>query len=419
VGLLFGFSPDGIGSCFSSFFNETGWPMRGRDKETSDPSMDVPWFFPIAFLIFLMQGGFTFAEIGILRPQNTENVILKNLTGFALASLGFFFVGYGLMFGESAWGLWGSSDFSPDALHFLEILENEILADRMVQMALAVTVIPIVTGVMIERTKFLGYLILAVLMGTFLYPIVGHWIWGGGWLARLGMIDMAGATGVFSLAGWVALAATLVLGRRPDVRRPAPFPCAIHNNLSIVALGVFLLWFGWFGFNTGQILLVNGSGIALTSINTVLAGCSGALSSLAVSRFGKRRLDVPGTLGGALCGLVASSGGSSIVNPLSIIVIGGCAGIFLHLSLFLLGRLRIDDPVGSLSIYGASGLWGTLAVGFFAESPYTQKYAGYAADGLFYGGGADLLWVQMLGMGAVFLFAFPLSFGILNCWIDS
>ncbi|MCX5908157.1 MAG: GAF domain-containing protein, partial [Deltaproteobacteria bacterium] len=201
---------------------------------------------------------------------------------------------------------------------------------------------------------------------------------------------------------------------RPDLRRPAPFPCAIHNNLSIVALGVFLLWFGWFGFNSGQILLVNGSGIALTSINTVLAGCSGALSSLVVSRFGKRRLDVPGTLGGALCGLVASSGGSSIVNPLSIIVIGGCAGIFLHLALFILGRLRIDDPVGSLSIYGASGLWGTLAVGFFAESPYTQKYAGYAADGLFYGGGADLLGVQILGMGAVFLFAFPLSFGILK-----
>jgi ammonium transporter, Amt family len=374
--------------------------------------MGSAWILFISFLIFLLQGGFTFAEIGFLRPQNTGNAVLKNIAGFALGSMGYFFIGYGLMFGLSWWGLWGTSDFLPDELFSSEFAENGILADRLLQMVLAAVAIPIVTGAMSERTKFWGYLVASALMGAFLYPTVGHWIRGDGWLARLGMIDMGGAAGLFFLAGCVSLAAILVLGPRLDFnnRRLS----LSRPNVSFLALGVFILWLGWFGLNIGQVLLVDDFSLVLAAASTLFAGSGGIISSLIASWLWKGKPDVPLTLGGGLAGLVASTGGITIVSPLSIMVIGGCAGGLFCVAHFGLGRLGVDDPVGSLAVYGVGGLWGTLAVGFFAEAPYTLKYTGVPGSGLFYGGGGDILLSQILGIGGVFLFAFPVSWGVLK-----
>jgi Amt family ammonium transporter len=374
--------------------------------------MDMVWTLIASFLIFLMQAGFTLVEVGFTRAKNAGNVVMKNMIDFALGSIGFFFIGYGLMFGVSALGLFGTSDFFLSHITLAGKVDNWKFANLMFQVVFAATAATIVSGAMSERAKFIGYLFYSVLISTLIYPVVGHWIWGGGWLARKGMIDFSGSTVVHSVGGWVSLAGVLVLGPRLGRHnRDGSVNIIPGHNIPLVALGVFILWFGWFGFNTGNTLSATNPSIALIAINTILAGASGALCTMALTWILRGKPDVGLTLNGVLSGLVSCTGGVAIISPFSAVAIGSLAAFILYFSLKAFERWRIDDPVGAISVHGVNGIWGTLAVGLFAQEQYVQNSLGYTVNGLIFGGGVDLLAVQALAVVSVFLWAFPISFG--------
>ncbi len=375
-------------------------------------SIDMIWTLLASFLIFLMQAGFTLVEVGFTRAKNAGNVVMKNMIDFALGSVGFFFVGYGLMFGASAFGLFGTSDFFLGGITLSGKVDNWKFANLMFQVVFAATAATIVSGSMSERAKFIGYLFYSILISTFIYPVVGHWIWGGGWLARMGMIDFSGSTVVHSVGGWVSLAGVLVLGPRLGrYARDGSVNVIPGHNTPLFALGVFILWFGWFGFNTGNTLSASNPSIALIAVNTILAGSGGALCTMAMTWMMRGKPDVAMTLNGVLAGLVSCTGGVAIVSPFSAIFISSTAGVILYFSIQAFERRRIDDPVGAISVHGVNGIWGTLAVGLFAEDKYVQNSLGYAVNGLFFGGGFDLLGVQALAVISVFLWSFPLAWG--------
>jgi Amt family ammonium transporter len=375
-------------------------------------SMDMIWTLLASFLIFLMQAGFTLVEVGFTRAKNAGNVVMKNMIDFALGSVGFFFIGYGLMFGASAFGLFGTSDFFLGGITLSGKVDNWKFANLMFQVVFAATAATIVSGAMSERAKFIGYLFYSLLISTLIYPVVGHWIWGGGWLARMGMIDFSGSTVVHSVGGWVSLAGVLVLGPRLGrYNRDGSVNVIPGHNTPLFALGVFILWFGWFGFNTGNTLSASNPSIALIAVNTILAGSGGALCTMALTWALKGKPDVGMTLNGVLSGLVSCTGGVAIISPFSAIVISSTAAVILYFSIQAFERRRIDDPVGAISVHGVGGIWGTLAVGLFAEDKYVQNSLGYAVNGLFFGGGFDLLAVQALAVISVFLWSFPLAWG--------
>jgi Amt family ammonium transporter len=391
-------------------------PIKALSEHAA--SMDMVWTLLASFLIFLMQAGFTLVEVGFTRAKNAGNVVMKNMIDFALGSLGFFFIGYGLMFGASAYGLFGTSDFFLSHITFSGKIDNWKFANLMFQVVFAATAATIVSGAMSERAKFIGYLFYSLLISTLIYPVVGHWIWGGGWLARRGMIDFSGSTVVHSLGGWVSLAGVLVLGPRLGrYNRDGSGNIIPGHNIPLVALGVFILWFGWFGFNTGNTLSATNPSIALIAVNTILAGASGALCTMSLTWALRGKPEVGMTLNGILSGLVSCTGGVAIISPFSAIAVGSVAGFVLYFSLQAFERRHIDDPVGAISVHGANGVWGTLAVGLFAQDQYVQNSLGYTASGLFFGGGFDLLAVQALAVVSVFLWAFPLAwafFKLLN-----
>jgi Amt family ammonium transporter len=388
-----------------------GKPIKALSEHAA--SMDMVWTLIASFLIFLMQAGFTLVEVGLTRAKNAGNVVMKNMIDFALGSIGFFFIGYGLMFGASAFGLFGTGDFFLSHITFSGKVDNWKFANLMFQVVFAATAATIVSGAMSERAKFIGYLFYSLLISTLIYPVVGHWIWGGGWLARMGMIDFSGSTVVYSVGGWVSLAGVLVLGPRLGrFNRDGSVNIIPGHNIPLVTLGVFILWFGWFGFNTGNTLSATNPSIALIAVNTILAGASGALCTMALTWTMRGKPDVGMTLNGVLSGLVSCTGGVAIISPFSAVVIGSVAGFVLYFSLQAFERRRIDDPVGAISVYGLNGLWGTLAVGLFAQDKYVQNSLGYTVNGLFFGGGVDLLAVQALAVISVFLWAFPLSWAI-------
>jgi len=373
-------------------------------------SMDLVWTLVTSFLIFLMQPGFTLVEVGLTRAKNAGNVVMKNLIAFALGSIGFFLIGYGLMFGTSAGGLLGTGDFFLSHITSASKVENWKFANLMFQGVFAATAATIVSGAMSERTKFIGYLFYSLLISMLIYPVAGHWIWGGGWLARLGVIDFSGSTVVHSVGGWVSLAGVLVVGPRLGrYNRDGSVNPIPGHNIPLVALGVFILWFGWFGFNTGNTLSAANPSIALIAVNTVLAGASGALCAMAVTWVLRGKPDVGMTLNGILSGLVSCTGSVAIISPSSAVAIGSVAGLILYFSLSAFERRRIDDPVGAISVHGVNGIWGTLAVGLFAQDQYVQNSLGYAVNGFLFGGGLNLLRVQTLAVASVFLWAFPLS----------
>jgi Amt family ammonium transporter len=396
------------GGVFALEGEAAGKPIKTLSDHAA--SMDMMWTLLASFLIFLMQAGFTLVEVGFTRAKNAGNVVMKNMIDFALGSIGFFLIGYGLMFGSSAAGFFGTGDFFLSHITSAGKVDNWKFANLMFQVVFAATAATIVSGAMSERAKFIGYLLYSLLISTLIYPVVGHWIWGGGWLARLGMIDFSGSTVVHSVGGWVSLAGVLVLGPRLGrYNRDGSVTLIPGHNIPLVALGVFLLWFGWFGFNTGNTLSATNPSIALIAVNTILAGAGGALSTMAVTWALRGKPEVGMTLNGVLSGLVSCTGGVAVVGPFSALAIGGTAGLILYFSLTAFERRRIDDPVGAISVHGVNGVWGTLAVGLFAQEQYAQNSLGYSLNGLFFGGGIDLLGVQALAVVSVFLWAFPLS----------
>ena len=369
-------------------------------------AIDLVWMLIAAFLVFFMQAGFAMVETGFTRAKNSVNIMMKNLMDFAIGSLGYFAVGFAIMFGADRLGLFGSSGFMLRGIDPASIDGSWQLGFWLFQTVFAATAATIVSGAMAERTQFKAYLFYSVFITALIYPIVGHWIWGGGWLSGLGMIDFAGSTVVHSVGGWAALVGAIILGPRIGKYSKDGKSRAIPgHNIPLASLGVFILWFGWFGFNAGSTVAGTSFSIAAIAVTTNLAAAAGALVAMLLvwKQFGKP--DVSMSLNGALAGLVAITAGCANVSPLSAILIGGLAGALVVFAVEFIDKvLKIDDPVGAISVHGVCGAFGTLAVGLFAEA----KYGGI--DGLFAGGGLHVLKTQLIGVASVFGWVIITSF---------
>lgn len=371
--------------------------------------LDTVWVLLAAFLVFFMQAGFGMVEAGFIRAKNTCNILTKNFLDYCIASVMFFLVGYAFMFGEGN-GLIGLTGFAMEGA--ANPSEVSPFAFWLFQAAFCGAAATIVAGGMAERMKFHAYLIYTVVLSAVVYPVVGHWVWhSGGWLATMGFGDFAGSTVVHSVGGYIALAGTLALGPRIGKFAPDGRAKAIPgHSIPLASLGVFLLWFGWFGFNPGSTLAVgDGSAIGLVALNTNLAACTGAIAAMLAIWAVAGKPDLSMTMNGCLAGLVAITAPCNYVSPASALLIGAIAGVVVVLGVLLLDKLGVDDPVGAVPVHAFNGTWGTLAVGLFG-----QKSLGLARDGLFAGGGFEQLGVQALGnvatiafvcvtMGALFL----------------
>lgn len=373
------------------------------------PEIDFLWMLLAAFLVFFMQAGFALVESGFTRAKNAGNIIMKNLMDFSVGSIAFFAIGWALMYGDSLAGFIGTSDFFlasanpvlPDAVN--GVIDNSGLfkyADWMFQAVFAATAATIVSGGMAERTKFGTYMFFSLVITALIYPISGHWVWGGGWLSEMGFTDFAGSTVVHSVGGWAAMVGAMVLGPRIGKYGPDGAPKAIPgHNIPLAALGVFILWFGWFGFNPGSTLTMTGADgmtIGFIAVNTSLAAAAGAVGAMLTIWIKAGKPDVSMSLNGALAGLVAITAGCASVSPTSAILIGLIAGIIVVFSVeFFDFVVKVDDPVGAVSVHGVAGAFGTLAVGLFAQEAFGGQ------NGLFFGGGFKLLGIQALGVLAV------------------
>jgi ammonium transporter, Amt family len=360
---------------------------------------DYIWTLIAACLVFFMQAGFAMVETGFTRAKNAINIMMKNLMDFSLGSLAFWAVGFGLMFGVTGTGWFGTSGF-----FFSDYTlggDPWVLAFWMFQVVFAATAATIVSGAMAERTKFSGYLIYSVLISAIIYPIFGSWAWGGlynggGWLEGLGFIDFAGSTVVHSVGGWAALAGAIVLGPRiGKYGKDGSVKPIMGHSLTLAALGVFILWLGWFGFNAGSTTTADKS-IAMIFVNTNLAAAAGAVVAMFTSwvKFGKPEVGM--SLNGVLAGLVAITAGCANVMPASAVLIGAVAGLLVVVSVQFFDRIKIDDPVGAVSVHGVNGAWGTLAAGLFHMEGVT----------------ASMIGVQLLGIAACFLWTFPVALGM-------
>lgn len=374
-------------------------------------AIDTVWTLVAAFLVFFMQPGFAMVETGFTRAKNAANILMKNLMDFCIGSIAFWVIGFGVMFGASAFGLFGTNGF------FLSTANPSTsgglwqFAYWIFQAVFAATAATIVSGAVAERTKFPAYLIYSVFICALIYPVVGHWIWGGGWLASKGMIDFAGSTVVHSVGGWAGLAGAMLLGPRLGKYNKDKSSNAIPgHNIPLAALGVFILWFGWFGFNAGSTTAGTNMSIAIIAVTTSLAASAAAITAMftAWKKFGKP--DTSMALNGALAGLVAITAGCASVSPLSAIIIGAIAGVLVVISVeFIDKNLHIDDPVGAVSVHGVCGAFGTLAVGLFAQAAYGEASGVGAINGLFFGGGLSQFFVQLLGVLSVGVWVFGSS----------
>ncbi|MFZ5429959.1 MAG: ammonium transporter [Bacteroidota bacterium] len=366
-------------------------------------SIDTLWVLIASALVFFMQAGFALVEAGFTRQKNTVNIMTKNIIDFSLGSLLFWFIGFGLMFGSDFAGFIGKPD-----LFFTKGWEGGVpaLAFLIFQTVFAATAATIVSGAMAERTEFKAYFFYSIAITAFIYPVSGHWVWGGGWLSQMEVPfhDFAGSTVVHSVGAWVALMGAIALGPRIGKYSGKKVNAIPGQNMTYGALGVFILWLGWFGFNPGSQLAASGSenasAISHIFVTTNLAAAAGTTSALVTSwlRFGKPALSL--ALNGALAGLVAITAGCDIVSPAGAVVIGLLAGVLLVFSVTFFDHvLRIDDPVGAISVHGINGAFGTLMVGLLATE-----------GGLFYGGGAALLLSQLIGVVSVAAWAMGLGF---------
>lgn len=383
-------------------------PFASAADDTQS-AVDVVWLLVAAFLVFFMQAGFAMVETGLTRAKNAGNIIMKNLMDFAVGSLMFFCVGYAIMFGADWNGLIGTSAFflsGTDAVP-VEGFVGNTPAFVLFQTVFCATAATIVSGAMAERTKFSSYVIYSAFISLIIYPVVGHWAWGslagindGGWLEGIGFIDFAGSTVVHSVGGWAALVGAAILGPRIGKYGKDGKAHAIPgHSITLAALGVFILWFGWFGFNPGSEAAADGA-IGHIAMTTNLAAAAGAVVTMIVTWIKYKKPDVSMTLNGALAGLVGITAGCANVSMPGAIAIGAIAGVIVVYAVEFVERvLKIDDPVGAVSVHGVCGAWGTLAVGLFATE-----------GGLLYGGGFAQLGIQAIGVLAVMAWTLGTAF---------
>lgn len=389
---------------------ETAAEPEGLNKSLGAASnaLDTIWVMLTAFLVMWMQAGFALVETGLTRAKNAVNICMKNLLDYCFGTLTFWIMGFSIMFGGAS-KFWGGLNgmflnTTNEAFDSLSWTSVPLDAKFFFQLVFAATTATIVSGAMAERTKFTSYMIYSAVVSAIIYPISGHWIWGGGWLgADHNFWDFAGSTVVHSCGGWLSLIGAFILGPRIGKYAADGTPKAIPgHNLVLVTLGVFILWLGWFGFNPGSTMSADAGLIAIITINTNAAAAIGCIAALFTARamFGKWEATM--ALNGALAGLVAITCPCAWVSVPGSLAIGLVAGILVVLSVIAIDKyLKIDDPVGAISVHGVCGAWGTLALGLFS----TASGDASPLPGLFYGGSASQLISQATGVGAVFLWA--------------
>jgi len=389
-----------------------------RDGAPSAESVaiDTVWVMLAAFLVFFMQAGFFTLEVGFTRAKNAGHIAWKILVNLAMSGLIFWAVGFAIAFGtgsgfagSSGWFLNVTPDNASSVFASLAYSNVPISAKFLFEFAFAAVSLAIVYGALLERTKMVVYFVFGIVFSAFIYPVVGHWIWGGGWLAQYGMQDFAGSTVVHLLGATSALVGALALGPRIGKYgkdgKPKPIP---GHSMPMALLGVIILWLGWFGFNPGSTLNAMDLSFADIALVTNMAAVAGVLSAMITAWLVLGKPDIGMTANGAIAALVAITAGSGFVEPWAAVIIGGVAGSVMVLMVLFIDRIRIDDPIGALSCHGISGIWGTLATGLFAAPAMVDRLK-VGTPGLFYGGGLHQLGVQALGVAAVFAFVLVCS----------
>jgi Amt family ammonium transporter len=382
------------------------------------------WVVIAAVLVMFMQAGFAFLEAGLTRMKNVGHIAAKNVLIFALASVVYYLVGFGIAFGDGGNGLIGGSGFAPSVDELVTVGKEPFswfasipgAAGYLFEVVFCAVSLAIVWGAMAERTKLWVYFGFGVVF-TLIYSFVSHWIWSpDGWLFTKGMQDFAGSTVVHYQGALAGLAGALLLGPRIGKFGHDGKANAIPgHNMAFTTLGVIILWFGWFGFNPGSTLSVDFGGVgffAYVALNTNLAAAAGVLAAVGTSWLVIKKPDLSMMLNGAVAALVAITAGCAFVAPWAAIVIGAVAGAIVVFGVLLVERIGIDDPIGAIAAHGMAGVWGTLSLGFLTLPSQAEKLATGDA-GLFYGGGLHQLSIQLLGLAAVGAFTFTASFFVL------
>lgn len=367
---------------------------------------DVLWICLAAFLVFFMQAGFALVEAGLTRAKNTCNILMKNLMDFVIGSIIFWMFGFGLMFGTSMTGFpWiGTDSFLFDA----EVTKPDNIsygwAFLIFQTVFCATTATIVSGAMAERTKFVSYLVYTAAITAFVYPVFGAWAWGNFWNgtawlgAGKGFLDFAGSTVVHSVGGWASLAGAIFVGPRIGKFVNGKVVAIPGHSIPMVCLGVFILWLGWFGFNPGSTTAIGGGNFAFIAVTTNIAACGGGLTALITTWILYKKPDPSLTMNGVLAGLVSITAGCNVIPVHYALLTGMMAGVLVIFACRFFDSIKIDDPVGAISVHGVCGAFGTICVGIFAKDV-----------GLVYGGGAAQLMTQLLGVGVAFIWAFGAS----------
>lgn len=375
--------------------------------------VDTLWVILAAVLVFFMNLGFAAVESGMARSKNAVNILTKNFIVFAVSSLGFTLLGWGLMFGGDN-PIIGTKNLFILGSSNLEFY-NDTLTPNVpfwgkffFQLVFCGTAATIVSGAVAERVKYISFIVFSFVLTLVIYPIVGHWIWGGGWLANLGFLDFAGDTVVHSVGGWAALSGAMILGPRLGKYDKNGKPKAIPgHSMSLAVIGLFVLWLGWFGFNPGSTMSFQSPGDVVHILMTTNTGAIAAvLTATAASWIFIGKPDLGMTINGCLAGLVAVTGGCAYISVTSSLIVGAIAGVIVVFAVILFDRAKIDDPVGATSVHLVCGVFGTLCVGLFAQEGVTGLST---VDGLFFGGGLSLLGKQLLGIIAVGAFVFVAS----------
>lgn len=375
--------------------------------------VDTLWVLLAAVLVFFMNLGFAAVESGFARSKNTVNILSKNFIVFAVSSLGFMLLGWGLMFGGD------NPVIGTENLFILGNANLDFYADTLTsnvpfwgkfffQLVFCGTAATIVSGAVAERIKYISFIVFSFVLTLVIYPIVGHWVWGGGWLAQLGFLDFAGDTVVHSVGGWAALAGAMLLGPRHGKYDKNGKPNAIPgHNMSLAVIGLFVLWLGWFGFNPGSTMSFQNPGDVMhILVTTNTAAIAAVLTATATAWIFIGKPDLGMTINGCLAGLVAITGSCAFVSVTSSLIIGAIAGVIVVFAVLFFDRIKIDDPVGATSVHLVCGIFGTICVGLFAKEGVTSLST---ENGLFYGGGFKLFGVQLLGVVAVGALVFVAS----------
>ena len=390
--------------------------LQMANAQESDPvgelagALDTAWLMLAAFLVFFMQAGFAMVEAGFVRAKNATNILMKNVLDCCVGGIVFWAVGYGLAYGvsgDSAPGLFGDGTF------FLN--DFSAYASWIFQFAFAATAATIVSGAMAERTKFSAYLVYTALISGLIYPIVVHWAWdANGWMSAFnedkflgnGYIDFAGSGVVHAVGGTAGLVGAILVGPRiGKFNRDGSVGVIPGHNIGMASLGMFILWFGWYGFNPGSTLGLSGGFAeiaARVAVTTTLAACAGALTAVVASKVMTGKYDMGFTVNGVLGGLVAITAGCATVEPWAAVVIGAVGSLVVMGGVKLLDTLRVDDPVGAVPVHMMGGIWGVLAVGLFSSRDLMlNAYGAESSYGLLMGGGAEQLAAQAVGIGAI------------------